>query len=299
MPFLINQHKIIVMKFDYNSDNYNEYEGEDMLQAAIDRRKNGRLKQVDINTFYDGMKSCFDVASNFDNPEENVLIDFIHSNPEQIENLKAYIESQGYAPATALVDLCLQVAHARNEQINDVVDKYDSDNFSFATAAGKERRRKRREKRRGLSPVDDIPPTEANQQASGKIIIDDPMTAYQANGLPPQGTNIAADEAHAELLGQESEFEEYDGEQDEFLPVLTAAIALGSKTISAVKDAKAKGQKINLKNFAMLFKKKAQEVADKAVEDISTQKKKDFLHENMPIIIVGVLGLIFVGSQLK
>lgn len=296
------------MKFNYDSDCFDEYDGAEMLQVAQDRRQNGRLKQVDINAFNEGMKSALEVGNNFDTPEENILIDFIHANPDQIDNLKEYVTSQGYGPAMSLIDLCMQVAHARNEQINKVVDKYDSDNFSFATAAGKERRRKRREARKARkSGASDSAPQEEEQAADnkaipkepGKMIIDNPDTAFQAGGVAPQGTNIAPDEAHAEILGQESEMEEYDGEQDKFLPVLMAAIALGTKTVNAVKEAKKNGQKVNLKSFADLFKKKAQEVANEAIANVETAKKKDFVRENLPLMVVGVLALVFIGSQIK
>jgi len=298
------------MLFNYNADNFTEEQGYELLKRAAERRHNGRIIQHELNSLNEHMANMFDMADTFDSNQEQILIDYINSNPEQIDNIRAYVESQGYSPAVNLLDLCAQVAHARNEQIEQVVESYDADNFSFSSAAGRERRRARKAARRARrsGSVDMAADAPEQAQAEGQAAapvekpfytVNDETQANVSNPLPPDGTNITRDEAHAEILGMEQEMQQYDGEQDEFLPVLNAAIALGTKTVQAVKEAKASGQKVDLRAFANLFKKKADEAAKMAMAGIESKKKKDFLRENAPALVIAALALVFIGSMIK
>lgn len=292
------------MKFNYKCDNFTEEQGAELLARAAERRHNGRLKQAELSALNEQMNNVFTMADTFDNNEQQILTDYIEQHPEQIANIRDYVESQGYSPEMNLIELCMQVAHARNKQIEEVQASYDADNFSFSSEAGRQRRKARKEQRltRKLSKLkgtDAEAAAIATEPEQKDYIVNDPNNANVTNPLPPEGTNITRDEAHAEILGQEAEFEEYDGEQDKFLPVLNAAIALGTKTVNEIKAAKAQGKKINLKAFADLFKRKADEVAKEAIANIETEKKRDFARENAPIIIVAALALVLIGSMIK
>ena len=126
-----------------------------------------------------------------------------------------------------------------------------------------------------------------------------------------EGAGIDENTANAELVGEELE-RDTAGDMETFLPALGGMVALGT----AIADAKKKGKPINVKvawgKLKDLFKKKTpqekaqiakelnlpenatnQDVLNKLVSDIETNKKEDYLRKNaVPIALV--LGLLLL-----
>ena len=269
---------------------------QERLSNAERRRAIGSRLLTDYQNQEAARAMAFDIGETFDKTDIQVLEGFLKTQDgDVIQNLDNYLRSRGYTPANNLVHLCMQIAGARNEHIEEVMEEYDSDNFGFGTAAGKDRRRRRRMARWGYNVPEVGQP--ADQPAETKTTPEQDRAAeINTAAAPPPETNPTREQAHAEILGREADAESYDGETEKQMPIWGAAISLGTKAIEGIKEAKKSGQKVDMKSIYELFKKKGSEVADATIKDIEKEKKKAFVKENAVPIAAAAAGLIVIGA---
>lgn len=328
-------------------DSYDDFDGHclrERVASAPHRRNNGIKALASMNSFVGAAERKADLAGK---TIEQVLQDLLRAAPEMVERLQAYVYGRDYTPAKDIRSLAMQVAHARNEHIKDVQDEYDSenydpDNFFFDSKERKAMRKKkksakwaRREERRDkkhrnkmakldkeyadTTAPDETPSEDAQDgedtQPTKRPALKKPMAKLAATdsegGSALDLANPDAEEAHAEIIGEEMDEQNYDGEVDNFLPFLAGAITLGTKLLSggSVDGAEIKG----------LFKKKTPTPAEKAaaaklppeklgdvlnkgikeaMTSVEKQKKTDFLKEHSIEIVLVVIALIFIGSKI-
>jgi hypothetical protein len=128
-------------------------------------------------------------------------------------------------------------------------------------------------------------------------------TEVQELGSPTQ------EDAHAEIIGEEMEMESFYGEDeaDNFLPFLAGAINIGAKLLS--------GGQVGKDDLAKLMAKKSptdeaktltktdtatalNQGIKKIMDTVETQKKKEFLKENIIWILLAVVVIFLIGYKL-
>lgn len=307
---------------NFNISSFDAESIESRFDNAEARRANGRLIQNEIDAFEEFKNNSIAIGETQGKPAEIVLQDFIEKNPEQVENIKNYLQYRGYEPSEDLVELCMQCAYARGEHINEVVSAYDEDNFLWGGKGRDERLKRRlarrkarveaRAERKAIKRKAKADAEAAEMQANPEAGAVSEQTASAMQQTPaqtviateqgagaPLALNPTPEEAHAEILGQEAEAESYNGESKDWGKVLNAAVDLGTRQIAAIKEAKAKGEKVNLKKFVNLLTKNAKQSAQPVIEQIEQEKKMSFLRENAPLLIVAIIGIAVIGYSLK
>lgn len=242
------------------------------MSKAQDRRTWGQEALNKVNEIINAPQ--YQPLDDTDNIER--LVKFMQQGEGYIPALHAYLNAMGYEPANSIGDLALQVVHARSEQVADLADKYDPDNYddtlvvdsyddidltnSFEEEGyegenyddykkrklARDKRRETRLERRQLRQQI----KNARQQAKlEEALHPERAPIGQGNkGLMVdmsdggEGAGIDTNTANAELVGEELE-RDTKGDMETFLPALGGIVALGQK----IADAKKKGQKINLK----------------------------------------------------
>ena len=319
---------------NYNSNNFQDETIEEKLANAETRRIIGREKQQDIEHFELLKGKAMEAAEIQGKTPQEFLIDLIRQHPDDINSLMDYLEQRGYTPDSNLLNLAMQVMHARDEEIDERMRMYDADNFLFggkgkaerirrraervtarnsvrlARQEGKTQRKAARAARKGEEAILDEQGTEQAQEEQSqqeqvpyredaqKTIIDDGDINMDAH--PPTILNPTREEAEAEILGEEEDLESYDGEQKTFNTILNSAVDLGRRTVADVKAQQKKtGKKVNLKGIFQLFKKNTKAVAQDVERDITVKKKNDYIKDNTPMLIGGVILLVGIGYLLN
>lgn len=343
--------KIYVPDMD-SFDSYDSYEeSQNYVDTALapERRKAGLSKLQDMENFITALNRKAEIANT--TPFE-IMKNMIANTPEAFKMLQAYVYERDYQPANNFADLFAQVNHARNEQIAETQEHYDPLNFDEVNnlfgskqrkTARKERRQakfERRKERRTLradlkkarlkSKIDaaSSQPEEETTQAqedegtqvlptnTGATLRQRLTSSEDAPSVEKvqQLENPTADEAHAEIIGEEMEGNSYVGadDYDTFLPFLAGAIQVGGDVISGAKNRGA-----DFSNIKTLFKKrpdaKAKANADKIppakmpevlnkgiseiVKGIEAKKKQDFLKDNMIWIVLAVVVVFIIGKN--
>ena len=278
---------------NFNSNNFSPETMDDKVCLAETRRKNGRLLLSDVSNFDKIKEDAIAVGNTNGKEPMETLFCFLKRQKEQLKNLEDYVASRGYTPTKDVAGLCMQVAHARNEHIEEVMDSYDADNFLSGNRAKREERRRKRRLRKGGEEGADID-TNANDD---KVLVN--TNSVQENAPLPPIVNPSREEAHAEIIGEEMENESYTGETKDYSIALNAAIDLGQKAAQKIKDAKASGVKLNLKNVIGLFKKAGAETASNLEKTVTQKKKKEYIKENAPMIAIVVVALVMVGVAIS
>ena len=95
------------------------------MSKAQDRRTWGQEALNKVNEIINAPQ--YQPLDETDNIER--LVKFMQQGEGYIPALHAYLNAMGYEPANSIGDLALQVVHARSEQVADLADKYDPDNY--------------------------------------------------------------------------------------------------------------------------------------------------------------------------
>lgn len=117
--------------------------------------------------------------------------------------------------------------------------------------------------------------------------------------------------AHAEIVGEEMEEENFDGSYDTFLPFLAGALEVGGQLVSG-----AKKQGADFSNLKNLFSRKKAAAGSKTnlgaklpsalnagikevINTVKAREKENFLKENMIWIVLGIVVIFFAGRMIK
>jgi hypothetical protein len=310
-------------EYDEAAENFAQKMHAQRAADAPARRAVGARLLAGATTFENTLERKSEVSGM---PVEEVCRNLLRNNPEMIGKLKAYVFSRGRKPALDVDALCVQVAKLRHQQIQDVQryygeENYDADNFGFGSKARRAMRKKRRkakwdrrEKRRAMREevrearlrknLDEANQREAPEETAKEQ--EAPKEPYQrvaeetGEGKEVQElANPSEDEAHAEIVGAEAEMESYDGEADNFLPFLAGALKLGAKLISGGKVDKNEIKQLLSKPDTNKQKGSQADVLNTGIKEIvktiETQKKKEFLKDNIVWILLGIVAVIGVG----
>lgn len=336
-----------------NMDTFDSFDSFDDAQnysdtmLAPERRKQGFQKLQDMEQFVTALQRKAEIAGT--TPFE-VMKQMIANNPEAFRMLQAYVYERDYAPANNFADLFAQVYNARAEQIAELQEHYDPSNFDEVNnlfgskerkTARKERRKakfERRKERRDLraqvkkarlqgklKEAQETPEeTATEEESAGEVMPTNTGATLRRRMTPSEdGASVeqvkqlqapTADEAQAEIIGEEMEGNEYidSDSYDTFLPFLAGAIQVGGDIVSGAKNRGA-----DFSNIKTLFKKrpdaKAKAEADKIppakfpevlnkgigeiVKGIEAKKKQDFLKENMIWIVLAVVVVFIIGKN--
>ena len=285
----------------YNEfDEYEDYSPS--LQAAQLKRQFGRDILAECDNFLVNLNRKAAITKTSPN---KIVSRMFAQAPHAVAYLRDYAVKRGLQPGNNLRDLATQYAYLRGEHIDEIVDKYDADNFGFGTAKGKAKRQakratrkaKRAAKKTKTEPVigeEDTASTANINETTDRETAAADETQYKETPRAEQEedlVNPTESDAHAEIIGEEFMGEGYDKKQAENMaPYIAGGLQLGNALLKA---AKSKGG-LDLKKAGDLLKREGQ-------EQVSLYKKKETgntLRENAPVIAVAVLALIFVGASM-
>jgi len=346
----------IQIKMEYEISNYQDSNDFDRINNAPERRKKGLQMLEEIKRVKQGWARTFTQGKAQGMTPIAILKKYISKNPEGIDAAKDYIRSRGIVPAEALDEIAMQYARLRDAQINDVVDMYDCSNYEEYDGSedyegeadnlfgrtgkryrmkhdGKSRREVRQERRanrkaaKGEVGDEAILPAEAQLASAGDVTpglqpadLSSPMPQPSfSQTLPPlEISEPSREEAEAEILGEESDYESYDGEHEKILPLLKAIDLLGRENFDNYCADNATGQQpIDWGNLFQQIASTGQAVAGavkqskankkgggkidpKAVysqvkENITEKEKNQYLKDNSGKLIAVVIGIALVG----
>lgn len=108
-----------------NFDSNTPVVSKDSMRKAQDRRAEGMQALAKVNEIvnapqYSGLSEAENIQR---------LLVFMQTGEGYIPALHAYLRAMDYEPADNIGDLAMQVMYARNEQVQDLVDKYDPDYY--------------------------------------------------------------------------------------------------------------------------------------------------------------------------
>lgn len=315
--------------------------------SAPRRRKMGVKRLSEVNTFLSKLDRMSETSGT---TKEEILINMLKQDPKLRESVCIYLEGEGYTPSDNFNELAGQAAFARMTQIADMQDEYCLDNFDEADyifgkknkAARQQRRAQRsdaktkrqaarqqkkqvkqetkvkRKARRG-ELVDakfnrKIAEEQQQQDAAEMMPEDMPMdnTAMELDNEEVMNlANPTPEMAHAEIVGEEMEEENFDGSYDDFLPFLAGALEVGGNLVSG-----AKSQGADFSNLKTLFGRKKAAAGAKTqlgaklpsalnagikevIDTVKAREKQNFLKENMIWIVLGVVVIFFAGRMIK
>jgi hypothetical protein len=315
--------------------------------AAPRRRKMGVKRLAEVNTFLSKLDRMSETSGT---SKEEILINMLKQDPKLRESVCIYLEGEGYTPSDNFNELAGQAAFARMTQIADMQDEYCLDNFDEADyifgkkakAARQQRKAQRRDaqlKRQGLRQQKKQLKKEnkIKRKARRGELIDanfdrkireaqqeDAADTMPEMEMPSENTAMELDNeevmnlanptpemAHAEIVGEEMEQENFDGSYDDFLPFLAGALEVGGNLVSG-----AKSQGADFSNLKTLFGRKKAAAGAKTqlgaklptalnagikevIETVKAREKQNFLKENMIWIVLGVVVIFFAGRMIK
>jgi hypothetical protein len=106
-----------------NFDSNTPVVSKDSMRKAQDRRAEGKQALAKVNEIVDAPQ--YSGLSEAENIQR--LLVFMQTGEGYIPALHAYLRAMDYEPADNIGDLAMQVMYARNEQVQDLVNKYDPD----------------------------------------------------------------------------------------------------------------------------------------------------------------------------
>lgn len=344
---------------DYEFMNYAGESDSERIANAYTRRQKGAALLNKIKHIKQEWHRIFEHAKVQGIKPAAILEKYIRKNPAAIESAKDYIRSRGIVPSEDLHEIAMQYCRLRDQQVNDVVDMYDVDNYEISdeendTTEGddndnlfgrtgkkyrlkheglsrREVRQRRRAQRKGNKEEAGEAAVSADAAKAPENVFEDGQTQPAAESpLPlPKFTNVlppvelqapSQEEAEAEILGEESDYEGFDGEHEENLPAIKAIDLLGRLNYDGYESDNATGadttkKKVdwgklfeNLKDTAGEVSKTAKVIKDskgKAInageifndikEHETVKEKKNFLKENAPYIVIGIVIIVCVG----
>jgi hypothetical protein len=312
------------------------------------RRSMGMKRLAEVNTFLSKLDR---VSENSGTPKEQVLINMLKEDPKLVERVCIYLEGEGYTPADNFDDLAGQAAYARMTQIAEMQDEYCLDNFDEADYIFGKKNKAARQQRRAQRAEAKTKRQAARQQKKqvkqdtkvkrklrrGELVdakfnrkIAEEQQEQDAAEMMPQldypseNTSFEMDNeevmnlanptpemAHAEIVGEELEEDNFDGSYDTFLPFLAGALEVGGQLVTG-----AKKQGADFTNPKTLFSRKKAAAGSKTnlgtqlpsalnagikevINTVKAREKENFLKENMIWIVLGIVVIFFAGRMIK
>ena len=350
VPCLYFLTKFNLKKMDFEFMNYSGENDAERITAAPARRQKGAVLLQQIKGIKQEWHRIFEHAKAQGIKPAQILEKYIRKNPAAIDSAKDYIRSRGIVPLEELHEISLQYARLRDQQINDVVDMYDVENYEnfeedadnlFGRTGKKYRakhdgmsRKEVRERRRsdrkgnrtepGEEALETAPdPENIFEEGAAPAPADVansplPLPAFSTNLPPVELQTPSAEEAEAEILGEESDYEGYEGEHEETLPAINAIGLLGRINYDLIESDNATGPNDTSKvEWGKLFqsitsaagetastvkalkKNKKNLNAGDIYKDVKTHvtatEKNNYLKENAATIVVGVIVIAAIG----